>query len=192
MLETPPAAQLTEAFANTVNLEYGTDALATPALLSAWLLEVELLDRSRPVSAEAHDKCLRLRAGIREELGVNVGVAPSAEVLAAADDVLRSLPVLLSVRGGSCGSDGHGGTLAPDPALPPVESALALLAIAWGELQITGEAARLKRCAEHTCELVFWDVSKNRSRRWCSMRACGNRSKSRRYAARAAARDDTG
>ncbi|MCX5231111.1 CGNR zinc finger domain-containing protein [Streptomyces sp. NBC_00233] len=42
---------------------------------------------------------------------------------------------------------------------------------------------RLERCAEHTCGRVSWDTSKNHSRRWCSMRVCGNRTKSRRYAA---------
>ncbi|GAA0393839.1 hypothetical protein GCM10010357_13330 [Streptomyces luteireticuli] len=53
-----------------------------------------------------------------------------------------------------------------------------------GELVVTGESTRLKRCAEQACAWVFWDVSKNRSRRWCSMRVCGNRAKARRYAAR--------
>jgi predicted RNA-binding Zn ribbon-like protein len=189
VLEPSPAAKLIEAFANTVNLEYGTDALATPELLAVWLRETGLLDRSRAVDVTAHDACLRLRSGIREELGVNVGVTPSADVLAAADEVLLGLPVLLSVRGSAPGSAGWGRLLSPAPGLSPVEGALAHLAIVWGELRLTGEAERLKRCAEHTCELVFWDVSKNHSRRWCSMRVCGNRAKSRRYAARTAVRD---
>lgn len=64
------------------------------------------------------------------------------------------------------------------------EGPLATLAISWSELVTTGDAARLKRCAEHTCGWVFWDVSKNRSRRWCSMKVCGNRNKSRSYASR--------
>ena len=37
--------------------------------------------------------------------------------------------------------------------------------------KLTGDALRLKRCAEHTCELVFWDVSKNRSRSALSNRS---------------------
>jgi len=35
----------------------------------------------------------------------------------------------------------------------------------------------LKKCNNHKCSLVFIDTSKNHSRRWCSMEACGNRSK---------------
>jgi predicted RNA-binding Zn ribbon-like protein len=58
--------------------------------------------------------------------------------------------------------------------------------VTWTHLRLTGDAVRLKRCAEHTCELVFWDLSKNHSRRWRSMRVCGNRVKSRAYAARKA------
>jgi predicted RNA-binding Zn ribbon-like protein len=185
VLEPPPAAQLIEGFANTVNLEYGTDTLATRTQLADWLHEAGLLDQGQSVSPLAHARCLTLRAGIREALGVNVGAAAAADVLAATDDVLRRLPLHLSVHDHSADPvPTVPRTLTPDPALPPDEQALARLAIAWAELRITGDAARLKRCAEHTCELVFWDVSKNRSRRWCSMRVCGNRTKVRRYAAR--------
>jgi predicted RNA-binding Zn ribbon-like protein len=80
--------------------------------------------------------------------------------------------------------------LAVAPGLSLARAALAHLAIAWTEVVLTGQIDRLKRCAEHTCGWVFWDASKNHSRRWCSMRVCGNRTKSRRYATRR--RDTTG
>jgi predicted RNA-binding Zn ribbon-like protein len=115
-------------------------------------------------------------------LGVHVGVDPAPAVLDAAAAVTRQLPILAGVAGPE---------LAPATSLAPPEAALARLAIAWVQLRITGQAVRLKRCAEHTCELVFWDESKNRSRRWCSMRVCGSRVKSRRYAARMAASAST-
>ena len=181
MLEAPVSAQLIEAFANTVDVELSTDALGTPAELSAWLQDRGLLDRSRRISAGDHSRFLRLRAGIREELGVHVGDAANPTCLVKADEALRELPVLISVRAGAAS-----GVLSPAPELPPVRQALARLAIAWSELIVTGEAVRLKRCAEHTCGWVFWDVSKNRSRRWCSMRVCGNRAKARRHAAKQA------
>lgn len=185
MLDAPASAQLIEAFANTVDVELGTDELDTASKVSAWLVDRGLLDRGRRVGAEDHALCLRLRAGIREELGVNVGDSADAALLAAADAALRELPVLVTVRG-----DTGDGVLSPDPELPPVRKALAGLAIAWSELRVTGEAARLKRCAEHACGWVFWDVSKNRSRRWCSMRVCGNRAKARRHAAKQTAVTD--
>ncbi|QKV90915.1 CGNR zinc finger domain-containing protein [Streptomyces sp. NA02950] len=65
-----------------------------------------------------------------------------------------------------------------------MRQAPARLAIAWNELVTTGEHVRFKRCAEHTCAEVFWDVSKNPGRRWCSMSVCGNRPKARRHSAR--------
>ncbi|WEV29699.1 CGNR zinc finger domain-containing protein [Streptomyces sp. 71268] len=86
----------------------------------------------------------------------------------------------------AAGGAGVGLALVPAPGLPPVRRGLAAVAVAWSELVLAGDAARLKRCAEHECAWVFWDVSKNRSRRWCSMRVCGNRNKARRFAAKRA------
>ncbi|MCZ4124509.1 CGNR zinc finger domain-containing protein [Streptomyces sp. H39-S7] len=181
MIEAPPSAQLVEAFANTVDVELGTDDLDAPGRLAAWLADRGLLETGSTVSAADHDLCLRLRAGIREELGVHVGDTPDPDLSLAADEALRELPLLSTVRRGPSAA------LLPAPELPPARRALALIAVAWTELVVTGDADRLKRCAEHACAWVFWDVSRNRSRRWCSMRVCGNRTKARRYAARHAA-----
>lgn len=181
MLEAPAPARLIEAFANTVDVELATDELDTASGLSSWLVDQGLLARRHRISAEDHALCLRLRTGIREELGVHVGDTADVALLAGADQALRELPVLITV-----GSGARDGVLSPAPGLPPARKALADLAIAWSELAVTGEAARLKRCAEHACAWVFWDVSKNRSRRWCSMRVCGNRAKARRYTAKRA------
>lgn len=43
---------------------------------------------------------------------------------------------------------------------------------------------RLKQCGGEHCGWVFFDLSKNNSRRWCEMRVCGNRAKARRFYAR--------
>ncbi|MGX4689004.1 CGNR zinc finger domain-containing protein [Streptomyces sp. JNUCC 63] len=73
---------------------------------------------------------------------------------------------------------------APVPGQTPAGTALAQLGIAWTEVVPTGQVQRPKRCAEHTCIGVFRDASKDRSRRRCSMRVCGDRTNSRRYTAR--------
>lgn len=39
----------------------------------------------------------------------------------------------------------------------------------------------LKRCGNPLCRWVFIDGSRNRSRRWCDMAACGNRAKVARH-----------
>jgi predicted RNA-binding Zn ribbon-like protein len=40
---------------------------------------------------------------------------------------------------------------------------------------------RIRRCAHPACVLWFHDTSRNGTRRWCSMEACGNRAKAGRY-----------
>lgn len=40
---------------------------------------------------------------------------------------------------------------------------------------------RVKECGGPDCSWLFLDESRNRSRRWCEMRECGNRAKQRRY-----------
>jgi hypothetical protein len=43
---------------------------------------------------------------------------------------------------------------------------------------------RIRRCAHDACVLHFLDTSRNGTRRWCSMAACGNRAKASRHYAR--------
>jgi predicted RNA-binding Zn ribbon-like protein len=50
------------------------------------------------------------------------------------------------------------------------------------------DLSRTKRCDGTECGWLFLDATKNKSRRWCEMRVCGNRAKVRR--ARAKRRDD--
>lgn len=51
-----------------------------------------------------------------------------------------------------------------------------------GELLVGDDPARLKQCpAPDGCGWLFYDVSKNATRRWCSMRMCGNGAKARRF-----------
>ncbi|MDP9265918.1 MAG: CGNR zinc finger domain-containing protein [Chloroflexota bacterium] len=49
------------------------------------------------------------------------------------------------------------------------------------ELLTSAELARVRECASETCAWLFLDTSRNRSRRWCDMRSCGNRAKVRRH-----------
>ncbi|MEV0320355.1 CGNR zinc finger domain-containing protein [Streptomyces sp. NPDC050658] len=43
---------------------------------------------------------------------------------------------------------------------------------------------RIRPCAHEACVLHFFDTSRNGTRRWCSMAACGNRAKASRHYAR--------
>jgi predicted RNA-binding Zn ribbon-like protein len=55
-------------------------------------------------------------------------------------------------------------------------------------LLVSDAMLRVKSCP--TCGWLFLDVSKNRSRRWCSMDTCGSVAKSRRYYRRLKERAD--
>ena len=57
------------------------------------------------------------------------------------------------------------------------------------ELLVSDDHARVKECATENCNWLFLDASKNRSRRWCEMKDCGNRAKARRHYARRKARE---
>ena len=63
-------------------------------------------------------------------------------------------------------------------------SATALLApVLWsaGDLMVSTDTIRLRHCSNEQCLWLFLDESKNGSRRWCSMQACGNRAKAHRH-----------
>jgi predicted RNA-binding Zn ribbon-like protein len=54
---------------------------------------------------------------------------------------------------------------------------LAAVARSGAEIIAEGVRARLRLCANPHCGLLFYDNSRTRRRRWCSMAVCGNRSK---------------
>jgi predicted RNA-binding Zn ribbon-like protein len=62
---------------------------------------------------------------------------------------------------------------------------------AWAAaaLLTEGELTRVKECDNETCSWLFVDISKNRSRRWCDMKDCGNRAKARRHYRRTKVQD---
>lgn len=66
------------------------------------------------------------------------------------------------------------GVDAPDALLAPITRAAIEL--------LTGDTRdRVRICEADDCVWLFFDGSKNRSRRWCDMQQCGNRAKARRH-----------
>ena len=61
-----------------------------------------------------------------------------------------------------------------------------LASVLWsaGDLLTSVQLARVRECANSKCLWLFLDESKNGTRRWCSMTACGNRAKAHRHYAR--------
>jgi predicted RNA-binding Zn ribbon-like protein len=61
---------------------------------------------------------------------------------------------------------------------------LAAIARSAAELIAEGASARLGVCSNPDCGLFFYDTSRTRRRRWCSMSRCGNRHKVRAFSRR--------
>ncbi|HEY1180007.1 MAG TPA: CGNR zinc finger domain-containing protein [Phytomonospora sp.] len=157
-------------FANTIDIEDRTDEFTTAEGMATWLTQRELSPEDAPVP---YDDVLALRTGLRARLLLgNGGEAAPAEI-SAAEAVLARSP--LTVRLGTGES--------PDEPLA-ADGPVARLAAAWALTVASGEWQRLKQCPDHECGWVFWDTTRSRTRRWCSMRVCGNRAKVRAYSAR--------
>ncbi len=56
-----------------------------------------------------------------------------------------------------------------------------VVALSAAELLTSTELSRVRQCAGDPCGWLFYDASRNRSRRWCNMDVCGNRAKARRH-----------
>ncbi len=58
--------------------------------------------------------------------------------------------------------------------------------VAWSaaSLLTSDDIGLVRHCAAERCGWLFVDRSRNRSRRWCNMKACGNSAKARRHYAR--------
>jgi predicted RNA-binding Zn ribbon-like protein len=49
------------------------------------------------------------------------------------------------------------------------------------DILVSDEIKKVKVCADPACGWLFIDISRNRSRRWCDMKDCGNRAKATRF-----------
>jgi predicted RNA-binding Zn ribbon-like protein len=81
--------------------------------------------------------------------------------------------VLTPVGFGSCTFEWRTHDALDMPLWPVAVSAVTLAS--------SSDAERVKECGGENCNWLFLDTSKNRSRRWCDMKECGNREKARRH-----------
>jgi len=68
-----------------------------------------------------------------------------------------------------------------------VAGALGTLLAAAFLAELDGRWERFRICGDPGCASVFYDRSRNRSGKWCSMATCGNRAKVRAFRERSAA-----
>jgi predicted RNA-binding Zn ribbon-like protein len=180
-----------EELVNTRSIETGRDEIATPDLLGSWLRDRRLLPAGVPVTAEEHDRAVRIREGLRELIAANnAGPAagdsaqlsrrtrrdPRGPALASLAGLARRLPLVLDLDGSR-------------PRLMPLsrgtaDTVLASLLGTVAEAVASGTWDRLKICRSPDCRWAYYDHSRNRSRAWCSMSVCGNRAKARAFRTR--------
>jgi predicted RNA-binding Zn ribbon-like protein len=169
----PRPLYLVQRFVNSVDLETGEEELTSPDALRDWFAERGLMGATEPVSDAGLKRALDVREGLRAVLLQNNGHSLDREAVRRLDRAVGRAPVRVQF-----GSDG-------DPELVTdadgVDGAIArLMAIVAAAVE-QGQWERLKACPREECEWAFYDNSKNRSGRWCSMEACGNIEKARAF-----------
>ena len=101
---------------------------------------------------------------------------------------IAQINALLSEAGASpqiVAHDGRGPHLhVSRPTSPLADRMVAHFAMGLAWLVVAGEAGRLRSCESPSCREVFVDFSRNRSRRYCDSRTCGNRLHVAAYRAR--------
>jgi predicted RNA-binding Zn ribbon-like protein len=173
----PGSLALVQAFINThfdLERDHGAEVLASVAALADWLRERRLIDPR----AQVRDGDLRRALALRESLRMLArthdsdarGARRAREQIDAAAAGAR-----IEVR---FAPDGPNFIGAADAG---VDGAFgAMLAIVAGSIS-DGSWSRLKICPGHDCGWAFYDHSRNRSGRWCSMAVCGGREKARAH-----------
>ena len=71
------------------------------------------------------------------------------------------------------------------PRESPVEAVLGPISLSALTLLQQADLTRVKQCQGEKCGWLFFDTTKNKSRRWCEMEVCGNRAKQKRFGERA-------
>jgi predicted RNA-binding Zn ribbon-like protein len=167
-----------QAFVNTLEVDHGAEELADGEALAGWLRSRGLLRGGSATGAEAAE-ARRLREAIRALLLESTGVSVRKEAARTLDRAARRAGVELRFD--------SAGEARLEPSAAGVEGALGRLLAAIGAAMADGSWSRLRACRADDCGWAFYDRSRNRSRQWCSMAVCGNRTKARAYRRRHAA-----
>ncbi len=109
----------------------------------------------------------RLRSSLRIVLESGADQAAAADTLA---DAVAGVSVRLSYQPPG---HQHGLPLDAPGTFGQLRLALATTAIDATRL----DRSRVRSCGSPRCVLLYYDTTRNRSRRWCDMAACGNRAK---------------
>ena len=204
MRNTPPVADhemeftggaLSLDFANTVG---GTHVAPTHDHLQGYGDLVEFAVRSGSLTAEEGrrldaraarepnraEAVFALGLALREAVWSVFSALASGETARERDLSLISDAAAAGLARSRVFVDRGGATWSVPPEADDLDRPLWAIGRSAVDVLTSSEWDRIKECASDTCEWVFLDRSKNRSRRWCDMSDCGNVAKVRRYRAR--------
>jgi len=173
----PHNLQLVIDFVNTLDVETDEDRLATPGQLAQWLGDQGLITDDAPALRTTHvSQALALREALRTVLLTHTHGERDDDAGAHLEHVAEG--GMLSVRFAGDGS------VQITPRASGYPGMLAQLLVPAAYASLDGSWKRLKACDADDCLEAFYDQSRNRSGRWCTMADCGNRSKVRAYRSR--------
>ena len=170
----PGDLEVIRAFVNTLDVEDGSDQVAAPSELVAWLAERGLVEAGTRATRADVARALELREAFREVLlGHHGGYEVDPAALRALEEASRRARVEVRF--------GPDGVARATPAKGGVDGALGRMLAIVAHAQSEGTWQRLKSCPADNCRWAFYDRSRNRSAVWCNMAICGNRAKVRSY-----------
>ncbi|QUL56065.1 CGNR zinc finger domain-containing protein [Paenibacillus tritici] len=162
------------------------DRLEEPKWLEEWLVE-QKLPAAAPLLPEELERLKRLRGLLWDELQRLVaGEAPATALLEQLNDYLGNGPVVRQVVWNATGEAGI--SLLPQRA--DWEQIMAEIAASFAAALLEKEPSRFRICGNPDCLWVYYDDTRNRSKRYCDDKLCGNLMKVRRFRARKKAAED--
>ena len=172
-------------FVNTKIAENGMpkDLLEGPADMAAWAVAVKLLDLPRAKKLAKLWQDAGNRDEFEEVLRFRKVLHALVEAIARSESVTTS--TLNAINAQLQKLNGYAEVLPSDEGftkrfvleIHAPSQLLGPVAEAASNLLCYGNPAYVKKCENPACVLYYYDGTKNHSRRWCSMKACGNRTK---------------
>jgi predicted RNA-binding Zn ribbon-like protein len=173
-------AQLTvvASFLNTAAVDGEPEQLASTADLARWLVRHRLIPPGTQFDERDRERMLEFRDALAQLAAANSGNGVDRRAVTTLNDAARRIRLGIRLHP----ADGYR-LIAEGPGVDrPIGDLLLRVMTAMNN----STWSRLKVCGNPDCGRVFYDSSRNRSARWCSMATCGNRMKGRAYRRRRA------
>lgn len=164
----PPAPDdlaLVEGFLNTWSDELDIEDFETAKSTDDWL-RVAGLWAGTKITSKQHQEILQFRDALRAWVLDYENYQPLNELLSGA--AFRP-------------EFGIAGDVLFRPLRNTDRGVLSALTVIISESQRNGTWDRFKCCELPTCGWAFYDSTRSRTKRWCSMKTCGSRHKAREY-----------